>query len=120
MQDKYVSLDPANEESNAKSRRSALYSQRLEEARGGELGVLMGGQFFLTASISTWAALKARGHSFSPFGATKLPLLVKIIVPGLIAYQFGNAVAGVHTGSALSTTHLATQRAKIFAGEESM
>ena len=42
MQESYISLDPANAESMTSQQRSRVWSQRIDEANGGQVGTMMG------------------------------------------------------------------------------
>jgi hypothetical protein len=52
-------LDPSYANSDAKSRRSKLYEQRLLEANGGELATFVGSTFSLTAMLVAYSSMKA-------------------------------------------------------------
>ena len=86
MQDTYISLDPAiaNADHNVRKFRNALYRQRRSEAYGGPAAHAVGVQFFITATLCSWATMRSRGLSLSPMNVSKLPQLAAMLGTGFV------------------------------------
>ena len=81
MQDKYVSLNPANVAREEKAIRASLFQQRFTDAQGGRAVNLFGTQCGLTASVLTYSMLanSSAGFKLYPFTVAKSQGYAKIL-----------------------------------------
>ena len=100
MQESYISLDPAHADDMSHQVRSRVWSQRLQEARGGEAGSMMANQFGVTTMLCSYTVMRHRGFRMTPLAANKLPALAGIIVLGGLGAAFGMRYATVALGNA--------------------
>jgi len=99
MQESYISLDPAKADSMSYQVRSRVWKQRVQEACGGEAGLMMANQFGITAMVCTYTIMRGRGFRITPFSASKLPSLAGLILVGFVGANFGSTYARVVLGS---------------------
>ena len=119
MQENYVSLDPANAESMTYQVRKRLWQQRLTESLGGQGSSVLGVQFFLTASMVTYAGLKRGGFRMTSFAASKVPQYAGMFFSGYIAHQFALSLTRGNIGDIETYNHLIDNKKKIIAGDAS-
>ena len=58
------------------------------ESSGGQAGNVLANQFFLTASVVTYASLRQGGFRMTPFAFTKVPQYAGMFFAGFVAHQF--------------------------------
>lgn len=120
MQDRYISLDPENAERTSAQNRAKLYQQRVTEAAGGEVGVLVGTQVGLTAATISYANLRAGGFRVFPYCYKKTPKYAAIAFAGVLGYSFGSTYVFTHLGDREQYSYLLGNRSAITRGEKSL
>lgn len=120
MQDKYISLDPANAESTTAALRKALFIQRLHEARGGDLAIQTGVTFGMTAMFVSYAAMRAKGFRAFPVNAKSLPKIAGVAFWGFLGFEFGVSFVYQTVGDASQYKYLLANKKAIMKGETGM
>ena len=89
MQDRLVTLDPSNADASAASQRSLLFSQRLHESVGGDVGAAVALQFGLTGGLVTYSQFRNNGFRMLPASASKMPRYSAIAMVGGVCWLWG-------------------------------
>ena len=112
MQEKYISLDPEHAETTSALVRSNIYSQRLTEAKGGELSNIVGLNVALTFSSIAYAKLRRNGFRAFPLTPSKAPKLAALALWGWIGLQFGSSYVLTTLGDSKQYHYLKSSEGK--------
>lgn len=93
MQERYVSLDPANAASESSKLREEVYYQRIFEAEGGHPSKYLSTQFAVTGALCSYSWLRQRGFRTFPLTAAKTGAYGAIFVSALFSSWFAKALA---------------------------
>jgi len=117
MQENYISLNPANLQSEEKYVRKQVYAQRLLEAQGGKASILVGTQWGLTASVLAYSTLPAAFTMF-PFAASKSMGYATVIGSFLGAYMVGHSFVMGNFGDSRQYNYMLVNRYGILKGSK--
>ncbi len=113
-------MDPENAERTSAQNRAQLYQQRVTEAAGGEVGVLVGTQVGVTAAVISYANFRASGFRAFPYCVKNTPKYAAIAFAGVLGYSFGSTYVFTHLGDREQYSYLLANRSAITRGEKSL
>ena len=117
MQESYISLDPVNAESMTSQQRSRVWTQRIQEANGGQVGEMMGHQMAVTTMLASYTMMRRTGFRVAPLTASKLPGIGGIFLAGVLGWGLGTSYGTVTMGNARQYQYLMQNRSAIVRGD---
>ena len=119
MQESYISLDPAQADSMTAQQRNRVWSQRVQEACGGDAGQALATQMGVTFMVCSYTLMRGRGFRVTPLSGSKIVGLGGILLAGSFGYGFGSSVAGRSMGNSAQYYHLMGNKRSIVNGSTS-
>lgn len=86
------------------------------ENRGGQAGSVLANQFFLTATLVTYASLRQGGFRITPFTVTKVPQYAGMFFAGFVAHQFALNCTTGSLGDRATFDYMLNNKGGIMAG----
>ena len=116
MQERYVSLDPSNAETENARMRREIYQQRLFESEGGHTQRCLSTQFAMTGAICTYTAMRKGGFRVLPVQASKTPKYLAIYFGAFVGAYFAKTLAIASVGDSKQHRYLLGNRSAILSG----
>ena len=119
MQENYITLDPANVESEDKFVRKSLHSQRLLEAQGGKAASILGMQAGISGAVLTYSYLEGGQFKMFPFTMAKSMRYGQIAAAYVGCFMIGHSFVMGNFGDSRQYRYLTFNRGGIVKGSKS-
>jgi hypothetical protein len=116
MQERYVSLDPSNAETENTRMRREIFQQRLFESEGGHTQRFLSTQFAMTGSLCTYVYLRKGGFRVLPLQTVKTPKYLAIYFGAFAGAFFAKSLAIATVGDSKQQKYLLGNRAAVLSG----
>lgn len=120
MQERYVSLDPANAGSENRRLRREIFAKRLDESKGGEQGKALACQYATTGALLSYSWMRQRGFRMFPMKRANTSNYTAIFFAGFVGYQIARAYSTAFIGDRNQMDYLRRQKSAIMVGNMPM